>query len=206
MIHYLIMGALLGLSAGFAPGPLSTLVVSETMRHDIRAGVKVALAPLITDPPIIVLSVFILSRLTGFDIVLGIVSMIGGSLVFYMGVKSMQIKAAALSEGKVKSRSLLKGILVNFLSPHPYLFWLSVGAPTVTKATYSTGIFSAICYLISFYLMLVGAKVAMAVMVGKFKTILYGSFYLYTMRFLGLMLCVLAIFLFKDGFKLLGVF
>ena len=205
MIHYSIMGALLGLSAGFAPGPLSTLVMSETIRHDIRAGIKVALAPLITDPPIIVLSVFVLSRLSGFDEILGMVSMVGGSLVFFMGIKSMQVRAGALGEETVKSRSLLKGILVNFLSPHPYLFWLSVGAPAVTKAAQSTGIFAAIGYLTGFYLMLVGAKIGMAVMVGKFKTILHGNYYLYTMRFLGFMLCVLAMFLFKDGFQLLGV-
>jgi threonine/homoserine/homoserine lactone efflux protein len=31
-------------------------------------------------------------------------------------------------------KSLTKGILANALSPHPYLFWLSVGAPTMSKA------------------------------------------------------------------------
>ncbi|MBT4876955.1 MAG: LysE family translocator, partial [Desulfobacula sp.] len=46
MIHYLTIGMVLGLSAGLAPGPLLTLVISETLLHDIRAGIKVAMAPL----------------------------------------------------------------------------------------------------------------------------------------------------------------
>jgi hypothetical protein len=51
MIHFLTIGIILGLSAGFAPGPLLTLVISETLQHNINSGVKVALAPIITDLP-----------------------------------------------------------------------------------------------------------------------------------------------------------
>ena len=81
MIHYLTIGTILGLSAGLTPGPLLTVVISETILHDIRAGIKVAIAPLITDAPIIVLTVFILSRLSGFQGILGVISLVGGVLV-----------------------------------------------------------------------------------------------------------------------------
>ncbi len=40
MIHFLVMGSLLGFSAGIAPGPLLTLVVSETLAHDVRSGIS----------------------------------------------------------------------------------------------------------------------------------------------------------------------
>ena len=73
MVNFLAMGSILGLSAGFAPGPLLTLVISETLQHDIRAGVKVALAPIVTDLPIIMLTLFILVKLSGFYKVLGII-------------------------------------------------------------------------------------------------------------------------------------
>ncbi len=71
MIPILIIGTVLGLSAGFAPGPLLTLVISETLQSEIRSGVKVALAPIITDVPIIVLTLFILSKLSNFHNILG---------------------------------------------------------------------------------------------------------------------------------------
>jgi len=60
MLNFLGIGLILGLSAGFAPGPLLTLVISETLQHDLKAGVKVALAPIITDLPIIIFTLFIL--------------------------------------------------------------------------------------------------------------------------------------------------
>lgn len=47
MLYFLTVGTVLGLSAGFAPGPLLALVISETLRHGIPAGVRVALAPII---------------------------------------------------------------------------------------------------------------------------------------------------------------
>ena len=47
---------LLGLGEGIKPGPLNTLVITETLQHDWRSGTKVALSPLITDAPIIIIS------------------------------------------------------------------------------------------------------------------------------------------------------
>jgi len=204
MVHYLIVGIILGLSAGLAPGPLLTLVVSETLLHDVRAGIKVALAPLVTDPPIIVLTVFILSRLSGFHGILGIISLVGGIVVLGMGIQSMKTKGQTVDIQKLKPNSLAKGILVNFLSPHPYLFWLSVGAPTMTRAK-EQHVLAAAAFVISFYVLLVGAKIVLAILAGKSKTFLKGRAYIYTMKFLGLALCALAVFLFKDGLSLLGV-
>lgn len=204
MLHYLTIGTLLGLSAGLAPGPLLTLVVSETIRHDIRAGVKVALAPLVTDLPIIALTVFILSRLSGFQGILGCISLVGGGVVMVMGLQGLRTKGAVLDLQAARSQSLTKGILVNILSPHPYLFWLSVGAPTMAKA-FDLHIFAAAIFVLSFYVLLIGSKIGLAVLVGKSKRILTGRGYVYAMRLLGCLLCALAIFLFRDGLGLLGV-
>ena len=204
MIHYFTIGIVLGLSAGLAPGPLLTLVISETITHDIKAGIKVALAPLVTDLPIIVLTVFLLSRLSGFHDILGVISLAGGLLVLVMGIQGIKTKGVRLDIQKARSRSLVKGILVNMLSPHPYLFWLSVGAPTMTRAK-EQHIFAAAAFVISFYFLLVGSKVLLAVLVGKSKKVLKGRVYIYTMKFLGFALCALAVFLFKDGLTLLKI-
>jgi len=204
MINFLTIGSILGLSAGFAPGPLLTLVISETLQHDIKSGVKVALAPIITDLPIIILTLFILAKLSNFHNILGIISLTGGFVILFMGYESIRTKGVELNLKETKPKSLTKGILVNALSPHPYLFWLSVGAPTITKAL-SQSIIAALAFICSFYALLVGSKIVLAILVGKSKSFLVGNVYIYTMRFLGLALCVLAFVLFRDGLKLLGI-
>ena len=204
MINFLAIGTILGLSAGFAPGPLLTLVITETLQHDIKSGVKVAIAPIITDLPIIILTLFILAELSNFHSLLGIISLTGGFFILFMGYESMRTKGVELNLQETKPKSLTKGILANALNPHPYLFWFSVGAPTMTKAL-SLNLFAPLAFICSFYILLVGSKIVLAIIVGKSKSFLGGNVYIYTMRILGVILCVLAFVLFRDGLKLLEV-
>jgi threonine/homoserine/homoserine lactone efflux protein len=82
MLSFLTTGIILGLSAGFAPGPLLALVISETLQHDMKAGVKVALAPILTDLPIIIFTLFIMAELSRFHLILGGISIIGACFIF----------------------------------------------------------------------------------------------------------------------------
>ena len=198
MINFLTIGTILGLSAGFTPGPLLTLVICETLQHDIKSGIKVALAPIITDLPVVILTLFILAKLSNFHNILGIISLMGGFFILFMGYKNIRTKGVELNLQETRPKSLTKGVLANALSPHPYLFWFSVGAPTMTKAL-SQNISAPLAFIISFYAFLVGSKIVLAILIGKSKSFLSGNVYIYTMRFLGLALCVLAIVLFHDG-------
>jgi len=56
----------------------------------------------------------------------------------------------------------------------------------------------------SFYLSLVGAKIVLAIAVGRSKLFLSSRLYLDIMRFLGFLLTLLAVMLFREGLKLLG--
>ena len=205
MIHFLTIGTVLGLSAGFSPGPLLALVISETLQHGVSAGIRVALAPLATDVPIVILSCLVLARIAQADPVLGAVSLCGSAVVFYMGVSSWRTRGVAVDLSAKKSRSLTKGILVNFLSPNPYLFWLSVGAPLVTRALRENGIAAAVAFIASFYVCLVGSKITLALITARSRAFLQGKGYRYTMRLLGLVLCALALLLLRDGLQLLGL-
>ena len=200
----LIAGLLLGLSAGLAPGPLLTLVISETLQHDVGAGVRIALAPLITDLPIIGLTLLVLSTLAQFNQILGLISLAGSLFVLSMGYASLRAPGLRLPSQGTAPKSLMKGILVNALSPHPYLFWLSVGAPMMTKAL-AAGWIAPILFLVGFYSMLVGAKILLAIAVGRSKSWLDGHWYPRIQRLLGVLMILLAALLFLDGLELLGL-
>lgn len=204
MLSFFTSGIILGLAAGFFPGPLLTLLVSETLRHDSRAGIRVALAPLLTDLPIIALTLFVLARLAGFQVILGAISMLGAGFVFYLGLGGLRTEAVKLAQKANPPQSLKKGIIVNLLSPHPYLFWFTVGAPIAVKAS-GHGFLAPLAFVGSFYAMLVGAKVFLAIAVGRSRAFLAGKAYLYTIRGLGLLLLVFAGLLFRDGLKLTGL-
>jgi len=198
MLHFLAIGVALGLSAGMAPGPLLALVVAETLHHGVGAGIRVACAPFLTDLPIIAISLFALAQLTDLPQVLGLVSLAGGILLLYLGWQNLHTKETPLLPSPTP-RPLMKGIAVNLFSPHPYLFWLGVGAPLTAKAI-AHGLPAAIAFITGFYTMLVGSKMALATATGKSRAFLSGPAYRLTLRLLGLSLCLLAFLLLRDAY------
>ncbi len=204
MITLLAAGIVFGLSAGFSPGPLLTLVITQTLQHGIKEGVRVAFAPLITDVPIILLSAFVLAWLANFHALLGVISLAGGCFVAYLAFESFRTTKLTTGNVTAAPNSLQKGALVNALNPHPYLFWFTVGAPTIVKAWQETPI-AAAAFLAGFYSCLVGAKIVIAILVGASRQFFSGKAYIYLMRILGALLLVFAFVLFADGLRLLGV-
>ncbi|MFH0789570.1 MAG: LysE family transporter [Pseudomonadota bacterium] len=204
MIQFLSAGLLLGLSAGFSPGPLLTLVISQTLQHGIREGIKVALAPLITDLPIIGLSLLVLTRLTNFRTLLGVISILGGLFVLHLAYGSLRIKKLDQPVQDTAPQSLSKGALVNALSPHPYIFWLTVGSPIILKAR-GDGLLPAIGFIAGFLGSLVGAKIILAVLSGKSRHLLSDRLYRIIMQVLGVLLAAFAGLLLKDGLELMGL-
>jgi len=202
LLGYLSSGVLLGLSAGISPGPLLTLVISETITHGIRAGIKVAAAPLITDGPIIVVSLFILSRMSNADMLLGFISIVGAVFVGYLGIESMRTQVINIDIKTVKSKSLTKGILTNALSPHPYIFWFSVGGPYMVQG-YKANPMSPAAFIIGFLALLVISKIAIALITERSSAFIKSAKYIYLVRALGFALLVFAVFLLRDGLALL---
>lgn len=198
MLTYGLLGTLLGLSAGLAPGPLLALVISETLRHNLKAGIKVALSPLLTDVPIVGGAIFLLGRVSGFPRVWGVLSLVGALVVLYLAYQGYRVKVGVLPSEREVPRSLLKGTIVNLSNPHPYLFWLSVGAPSVHQALYR-GLGEAVAFLCSFYLFLVGVKVLLAWTVHKTKAVLKGRWYVWVHRLLSLFLFLFALKLIREG-------
>ena len=91
MVSSLAAGIILGLTAGVAPGPLMALVITQTLRHGVVEGVKVAVVPLFTDLPIIIVSLVMLSSLAKLEYVLGVISFVGGIMRPVPGIRKCQV-------------------------------------------------------------------------------------------------------------------
>lgn len=203
MFEFLSAGILLGLAAGFSPGPLQVLVISETLRHGIRAGLTVSIAPLVTDVPIILISLMLLNRLAEYKPILGCISIFGSLFILYLAYESLKTRGVELDLSSVKASSFKKGIITNALNPHPYIFYMTVGAPIIYKS-FHQNVLAALAFVGSFLLLLVGSKVVLAILVERSRTFLKGRLYIWVMRLLGFFLIIFSVVLFRDGFKLFG--
>jgi threonine/homoserine/homoserine lactone efflux protein len=198
----LLSGTLLGLAAGVAPGPLLALVVSQTLRFGTAEGLKVAAAPLISDLPIVAAALFLLSQLAGTEGLLGAISLAGGGYVAFLAWESLRSDPSGISPSGGRPKSWMKGALVNFLNPHPYLFWLTVGGPLVVRESRKDAL-SPWLFVLGFYIMLVGAKLAIALATGRFRGFLSSRAYRTALRILGLALAGFAVLLVWDGISYL---
>ena len=92
------IGLLLGAPSGIAPGPMLILIISETLRHGIRAGAKVACTPLLTDVPLVLSSRFIFTQILNMNILLGAISLFGSVFLLYLGIKNIRAANADITD------------------------------------------------------------------------------------------------------------
>lgn len=197
-----ISGIVLGFTAGVAPGPLLALVVSQVLSHGIKEGVKVALAPLITDVPIIMATFVIGAQFAVDSPVLALLSVLGAIYICWLAWESLTIAPVEQSDPARLPHSFKKGIMTNFLNPHPYLFWVTVGTPLLVKS-WAIKPANTVLWLFGFYGMLVGSKIMLSILVGHWRKLLRGKVYLWINRCLGIVLLFFAVTLARDGLSLL---
>ncbi len=198
-----ISGILFGLSAGVAPGPLLTLVITQALSYGITEGIKVAVAPLVTDLPIIIATAILGVRWSASPMPLGLLSLAGSVYICFLAWESLKVKPTRQKARTRAPKSIRKGILTNFLNPHPYLFWITIGTPLL-HSSWANAPHLAILWLAGFYSMLVGSKIVLSILVGHWQELLQGSTYLWINRCLGMILLFFAGVLARDGLRLLG--
>ena len=195
---FLGAGVSLGLAAGVSPGPLMTLVITRTLSRGLGAGLRVAIAPLLTDLPIIVISLLFFSVLP--PLLETVLTATGGCLVLFLAWETLrEAPHATLVDGNTAAPAagaddLWRGVLVNFLSPHPWLFWMTVAAPILTRA-WQVSAWSALGFLVGFYGLLVGGKVMLALAVAGGRRFLDDTWYRRLLAASGLLLALFGLLL-----------
>jgi len=200
----LLFGIVVGLAAGLSPGPLITLVVSETLKNGKKEGIEVAISPLISESPIILFVLLVLSSVGGHFLVLGAISLIGALFLIYLGLSNLRADVKESRKHLGRNGALLSGVTTNLLNPNTYMFWLTIGGPRILDSL-QVDISMAIFFVIGFYIMLVGSGAVVAMFVAKSKTLVKGKNYVHIIRVLGIVLIVFGLIFVRDALEFLGV-
>jgi threonine/homoserine/homoserine lactone efflux protein len=173
------------------------LLLLQTLRHGPREGCKIACVPLLSDLPVILVALVFAAQAAHAQKALGILSLLGGTFLLFLAYGSFRPVPVDAAQAE-PPKSLLKGTLVNVLNPHPWLFWLTVGAGTLAEAIKKSWLVAA-AFLGMFYFALVGSKLLIAIMAGRARQFVHGRVYRIVMRLLGVLLAGFAVLLFRQG-------
>ncbi len=177
LLGYLVQGIAFGFAAAAQPGALQTFVISRALAVGWRRALPAACAPLISDGPIVLLVLFVLSQVPpSFRAFLQIA---GGLFILFLAWGAFrtwsqlrdpapEVAAPAGTEGNAGRQSLLRAALANALGPGPYLFWSLVAGPILLRAWGQSPAYG-LGFLTGFYTAMVGTLAVLIVVFGKLR-------------------------------------
>ena len=200
-VRELAIGVVLGLAAGVAPGPLLALVVGAALDRGFKAGARVAVAPLLSDAPVVVLAVLVLEGLPG--ALVAAFSIGGGAFMILLGIQELRGAPAEPRPERPGAgrRDVVRAAAVNLVNPHPWLFWLGVGGPILVRAN-DRSHWAAAAFLVGFYGLMIGTKVALAGAVAAGRSrLLAGRGYAIAVRATALLMIAVGVLLAIEGVR-----
>ncbi len=167
MLPYLIFGMTYAFACAVQPGPLQIFIVSRTLTDGWKRTLPAALAPLISDGPIILIVLTILRQMPNWlepALFLG-----GGMFLLFLGWRSFQSwrqpDAEIPDDHAPATDTIWKAALVNLLNPNPWLGWSLVMGPLFLEGWRITPA-HGLALILSFYLVMVLATGGLIVLVG----------------------------------------
>ena len=121
---YILQGIGYGLAAAAQPGPFQTYLISQTLTKGWKRTLPAALAPLLSDGPIIALCLLVLSQVPPW--LQRVLYVVGGLFVLYLAYgayKTWKRFDPNISLETGTRHNILQAEMINMLNPNPYLFW-----------------------------------------------------------------------------------
>lgn len=178
---YLFQGVGYGLAAASQPGPLQTYLVSQSVTRGWKRTLPAALAPLVSDGPIVAVCLLALSQMPAW--LERFLYIVGGLFVLYLAYgtfkswKNFEMQEPSTDAG---GQGIFKAALTNILNPNPYIFWTLVTGPILIKGWRETPV-NGVGFMAGFYVTFVSSLAALIIVFSlasrfgpKFSRILLG--------------------------------
>lgn len=180
MIAFITQGITVGFSAGVMPGPMQSYLLNTALKYGWRRALLVIVTPLIVDIPVIVTVLLALDALAGIvPALVDGVRVVGGGFVLYLAWGAWadvragasladEIKAGPDPGGEPPARTFANGLLMNALSPGPYLFWTTVNGPLLLSAL-EVSLLWGVAFVVAFYGTFLGAMAVLALTADRLR-------------------------------------
>src|SRR5215216_1118102 len=168
MWGYIVQGIGYGFAAAVQPGPLQTFLISQALLKGWRKSLPAALAPLISDGPIVALCLLVLSQVPAW--LQQFLYLAGGLFILYLAYgayRSWKSFGPHIPSPETGARqSLFKAALTNILGPGAYIFWTLVTGPILIRGWRETPLHGVI-FILGFYITMILSLCAIIIVFGS---------------------------------------
>ena len=134
MLSCLLSVIVISLSGVMMPGPLFAVTVAKSYKSQY-AGAKVAIGHGIAELPLMLLIYFGLAQFFQHNLVQLLVSVVGGSMLIWLGIGMFRIRASIIERGKdLPYNSVVAGVVTSALNPFFILWWATVGSMLIMNS------------------------------------------------------------------------
>ena len=168
MFLYLLQGLGYGGAAAAQPGPFQAYLLSQTLKNGLRSTLVAALAPLMSDGPIVLLVLLVLTQMP--DWFVAALRFGGGFFLLYLAYKAFRsaremVVTAVAQPTTEKRQSIREAALMNMLSPNAYIFWSTIAGPIFLEG-WRQAPTHGLAFMIGFYGALIGGFMSFVVLFG----------------------------------------
>jgi threonine/homoserine/homoserine lactone efflux protein len=164
---YIFQGIGFGLAAASQPGPFQTYIISQTLTRGWKRTLPAALAPLVSDGPIILVCLFVLSQVPAW--LQKFLYIAGGLFIVYLAYGTYRswknFDSQILQPESTGGQSVLKAAMMNALNPNPYIFWTLVTGPILLKGWHEAPV-NGMGFLAGFYATMIGSLAGIILVFG----------------------------------------
>ena len=133
MLPVLLSVVVISLSGVMMPGPMFAMALAKSYKSP-WAGPQIALGHAVIEVPLILLIYFGFAQFFQNSIVQLVLSVLGGSMIIWLGVSMFRARAEVVRGGKdLPYNAFVAGIITSGLNPFFLLWWATIGSMLIMR-------------------------------------------------------------------------
>lgn len=135
---------------------MQAYLLAQTIKNGWRRTLPAAFAPLISDGPIVLLVLFVLTQTPAWFV--NGLRIAGGFFLLYLAwaaYKNTAVDQPLQPDLESAQRGVFKAALINALSPNPYIFWATIAGPIFLEG-WAQSSWHGFSFIFGFYITLIG--------------------------------------------------
>ena len=185
------LGSGIGFQGSVSPGPLQTLLISETLSNGVRSSWRAAFAPVMSDPIALTLALSLV--MIAPDWAIALIAFGGAAMLSWLAWGELKATAEDFELHRKPRRSLFQIWCVNITNPNLWIYSFTVNSLIIRNFWEKGGAVLAGFYLLVFFVTIVSCNLATVLAVGALKQVFNPKALVVINRILGCALFCLAL-------------